>query len=135
MVDKEKKAREGLKKLEVSAFTCQGLSLLWQLCNLSHVRCLYITIKPPSGVMIHSGHGTPTCHVSTLRLAGLSSGLACFEIGMQLYSYLLFHVLSVMFDGLVSAMQSDPELLSRTEAALQQLDEEMEKLRLATQSQ
>ena len=38
VVDKEKKAREGLKKLEVSGFTCQGLSLLLQLCSLSDVR-------------------------------------------------------------------------------------------------
>lgn len=55
----------------------------------------------------------------------------CRQTGLLLYSF-VFLVSNAY--GLVSVMQSDPELLSRTEGEVQQLAQEMDKLRLATQS-
>ena len=70
------------------------------------------------------------CSVSTVMQAGMTS----LSAEGQLHSSKICHFVSST-KGLISAMQSDPDLLSRTESEVQQLAQDMEKLRLAMQSQ
>ena len=76
-----------------------------------------------------------SCRRSAFTLSAPSHWLACLRTWQSCAAaYQYFHHPVSGMKGLISAMQSDPDLLSRTESEVQQLAQEVDKLRLAMQS-